>query len=162
MDIETSKDNLVEFKKKLPNIEVFEIEAINKRIDSLFSQLMNKTDGTPINVDFSQYVYKSEFEKHKKENDKCKREKTNVTGMERKKSMPSVIIFCINRPSSLPLSPIFETRDIHMFANRLQRRQKYHNLNCNKSQRKYNNNIANRLFIIVSTFSSSVYSSVVV
>ena len=54
------------------NTHQIEIEAINKRIDSLFNQLMSKSgvDSPSINVDFSQYVYKSDFEKHKKENEK--------------------------------------------------------------------------------------------
>ena len=65
-DTKADKKDLEDLKEK----HQIDIEAINKRIDSLFSQLMNKTDGTPINVDFSQYVYKSEFEKHKKENEK--------------------------------------------------------------------------------------------
>ena len=30
----------------------------------------NKSDGPAINIDFSQYVYKTDFEKHKKENEK--------------------------------------------------------------------------------------------
>ena len=48
-----------------------EIDAINRRLDALFSQLLNKEGGeTPkINIDFSQYVSKTDFEKHKKEND---------------------------------------------------------------------------------------------
>ena len=54
------------------NTHQIEIEAINKRIDSLFNQLMSKSgvDSPTINVDFSQYVYKSDFEKHKRENEK--------------------------------------------------------------------------------------------
>jgi len=49
-----------------------EIDAINKRIDSLFSQLMSKAvgDSPSINIDFTQYVNKSDFEKHKRENEK--------------------------------------------------------------------------------------------
>ena len=49
-----------------------EIDAINKRINSLFSQLMNKAggDSPSINIDFTQYVNKSDFEKHKRENEK--------------------------------------------------------------------------------------------
>ena len=48
-----------------------EIDAINRRLDALFSQLLNKEGGeTPkINIDFSQYVSKTDFDKHKKEND---------------------------------------------------------------------------------------------
>ena len=48
-----------------------EIDTINRRLDALFSQLLNKEGGeTPtINVDFSQYVSKTDFDKHKKEND---------------------------------------------------------------------------------------------
>ena len=49
-----------------------QIDAINRRLDSLFSQLMSKAGGDSpmINVDFSQYVSKTDFEKHKKENEK--------------------------------------------------------------------------------------------
>ena len=70
-DTKADKKDLEELNEKYNNHQI-EIEAINKRIDSLFSQLMNKAAGdTPsINVDFAQYVYKSEFEKHKKENEK--------------------------------------------------------------------------------------------
>ena len=48
-----------------------EIDAINRRLDALFSQLLNRQDGESpkINIDFSQYVSKTDFEKHKKEND---------------------------------------------------------------------------------------------
>ena len=50
-----------------------EIDAINRRLDSLFNQLANmRQDGgemPSISVDFSQYVSKIDFEKHKKEND---------------------------------------------------------------------------------------------
>ena len=48
-----------------------EIDAINRRLDALFSQLLNQEGGKApvINLDFSQYLPKAEFEKHKKEND---------------------------------------------------------------------------------------------
>ena len=48
-----------------------EIDAINRRLDALFSQLLNRQDGESpkINIDFSQYVSKTDFEKHKKENE---------------------------------------------------------------------------------------------
>ena len=49
-----------------------DIEAINKRIDSLFSQILAKSGGEApvINFDGSQYVLKFDFEKYKKENEK--------------------------------------------------------------------------------------------
>jgi len=51
-----------------------DIEEIKKRLDSLFSQLLTRKDDSgehqpTVNVDFSQYVSKFEFDKHKKEND---------------------------------------------------------------------------------------------
>ena len=65
-DTKADKKDLEELDEKIKA----EIEAINKRIDSLFHQLLNRSDGPAINIDFSQYVYKSDFEKHKKENEK--------------------------------------------------------------------------------------------
>ena len=65
-DTKADKKDLEELEDKIKA----EIEAINKRIDSLFHQLLNKSDGPAINIDFSQYVYKTDFEKHKKENEK--------------------------------------------------------------------------------------------
>ena len=65
-DTKADKKDLEELNEKYKA----EIEAINKRIDSLFNQLLNKSDGPSINIDFSQYVNKSDFEKHKKENEK--------------------------------------------------------------------------------------------
>ena len=53
MDIESSKNNLVEFKKKLPNIEVFEIEAINnKGLDEVIEKLQELVDNTEEQVLF--------------------------------------------------------------------------------------------------------------
>ena len=48
-----------------------EIDAINRRLDALFNQLLNQESGKApvINLDFSKYLQKDEFEKHKKEND---------------------------------------------------------------------------------------------
>ena len=48
-----------------------EIDAINRRLDALFSQLLNRQEGEApvINIDFSKYVTKIDFDKHKKEND---------------------------------------------------------------------------------------------
>ena len=50
-----------------------QIDAINKRIDGIFSQILNrKTEGYEqpnLDVDFSLYVTKTDFEKHKKESD---------------------------------------------------------------------------------------------
>ena len=65
-DTKADKKDLEELDEKIKA----EIEAINKRIDSLFHQLLNKSDGPAINIDFSQYVYKTDFERHKKENEK--------------------------------------------------------------------------------------------
>ena len=70
-ETKADKKDLDELNEKYNNHQA-EIEAINRRLDSLFSQLMSKSSGDvpTINVDFSQYVYKSDFEKHKKENEK--------------------------------------------------------------------------------------------
>ena len=51
-----------------------QIDAINKRLDSLFSQIINRksdnNDQQPnIDIDFSLYVTKTDFDKHKREND---------------------------------------------------------------------------------------------
>ena len=50
-----------------------EIESIKKRLDGMFSQLLQRKDESGeqpvINVDFSQYVSKTDFEKHRKENE---------------------------------------------------------------------------------------------
>ena len=50
-----------------------ELDRINRRLDALFSQLVDRKDDIgeqpQINVDFSKYVEKVDFEKHKKEND---------------------------------------------------------------------------------------------
>ena len=70
-DTKADKKDLDELNEKYNNHQT-EIDAIKKRIDSLFSQLMNKAggDSPSINIDFTQYVSKSDFEKHKKENEK--------------------------------------------------------------------------------------------
>ena len=51
-----------------------DIEEIKKRLDGLFSQLLSRKedsgrDQPVIDIDFSQYLSKFEFEKHKREND---------------------------------------------------------------------------------------------
>jgi epidermal growth factor receptor substrate 15 len=50
-----------------------EIEAIKKRIDGIYSQLLQRKDeGSTqpiVNIDFSQYLSKTDFEKHRKENE---------------------------------------------------------------------------------------------
>ena len=69
-ETKADKKDLDDLSEKYNNHQI-EIEAIKKRLDSLFSQLMNKTgeQSPTINVDFSHYITKSEFEKHKKENE---------------------------------------------------------------------------------------------
>ena len=51
-----------------------QIDAINKRIDGYFAQMLNrKNDGNNepvIDIDFSKYLPKNEFDKYKKENEK--------------------------------------------------------------------------------------------
>ena len=50
-----------------------EIDEIKKRIDNIFSQILNRKEKSGeqpiINIDFSQYLSKLDFEKHKKENE---------------------------------------------------------------------------------------------
>ena len=62
----------LEFLKNKYEEHSIEIEAIKKRLDGLFTQLLSKKDDGKapiINIDFSQYVSKIDFEKHKKENE---------------------------------------------------------------------------------------------
>ena len=78
-ETKADKKDLNDINKKISDLNdkyeahQIEIDAINRRLDALFSQLLqNKDEGEShptINVDFSQYVSKSEFDKHKKEND---------------------------------------------------------------------------------------------
>ena len=65
-----TKADKKDVKEKYENHQI-QIDAINKRLDNLFSQLLNKQSdgiGQPIDIDFSQYLSKNEFDKHKKEN----------------------------------------------------------------------------------------------
>ena len=78
-ETKADKKDLHDINKKLNDLNdkyeahQIEIDAINRRLDALFSQLLqNKDEGEShpvVNVDFSQYVSKTEFDKHKKEND---------------------------------------------------------------------------------------------
>ena len=68
-EIKADKKDLDELKDKHKE----DIEAINKRIDNLFSTIMSKSGSGEqpiINFDSSQYVLKFDFEKYKKENQK--------------------------------------------------------------------------------------------
>ena len=73
-DLKDIKDRIKDLNDKYDKHQI-ELENINRRLDALFSQLLNRKDdaGTGeqpvINVDFSKYVSKIDFEKHKKEND---------------------------------------------------------------------------------------------
>ena len=69
-DLNDINKAISDLNEKYDNHQV-EIDAINRRLDALFSQLLNKEggDAPKINVDFSQYLTKIDFEKHKKEND---------------------------------------------------------------------------------------------
>jgi hypothetical protein len=69
-DLNDINNKINDLNEKYDNHQM-EIDAINRRLDSLFSQLLNKEGGEAptINIDFSQYVSKIDFEKHKKEND---------------------------------------------------------------------------------------------
>ena len=65
-----TKADKKDVKEKYENHQI-QIDAINKRLDNLFSQLLNKQSdgiGQPIDIDFSQYLSKNEFDRHKKEN----------------------------------------------------------------------------------------------
>ena len=69
-DLNDINKAISDLNEKYDNHQV-EIDAINRRLDALFSQLLNKEggDAPKINIDFSQYITKIDFEKHKKEND---------------------------------------------------------------------------------------------
>ena len=69
-DLNDINKAISDLNEKYDNHQV-EIDSINRRLDALFSQLLNKEGGESptINIDFSQYVSKIDFEKHKKEND---------------------------------------------------------------------------------------------
>ncbi len=69
MDLESSKTNLVEFKKKINNINIYEIEAINnKGLDTVIEELQKLVDELPNEVLFDEdiqekhvlYKFKSE------------------------------------------------------------------------------------------------------
>lgn len=48
MDLENAKENLINFKNKLPNLDIFEIEAINnKGLDTVINKLQLLVDQTP-------------------------------------------------------------------------------------------------------------------
>ena len=66
-DLNDINNKINDLNEKYDNHQM-EIDAINRRLDSLFSQLLNKEGGEAptINIDFSQYVSKIDFEKHKK------------------------------------------------------------------------------------------------
>ena len=78
-DTKADKSDLKDINKKIDDLydkheeHSLEIAELRKRIDNLFSQFLNRNekseDHPVINVDFSQYVSKIDFEKHKKEND---------------------------------------------------------------------------------------------
>ena len=70
-DLNDINDKINDLNDKYEGHQI-ELDTINRRLDALFSQLVNKDEGNSqpvINVDFSQYVSKGEFEKHKKENE---------------------------------------------------------------------------------------------
>ena len=71
-DLNEINDKINDLNDKYEGHQI-ELDTINRRLDALFSQLVqNKDEGGSqpvINVDFSQYVSKGEFEKHKKENE---------------------------------------------------------------------------------------------
>ena len=70
-DLNDINDKINDLNDKYEGHQI-ELDTINRRLDALFSQLVNKDEGSSqpvINVDFSQYVSKGEFEKHKKENE---------------------------------------------------------------------------------------------
>ena len=61
MDMEGSKQNLEEFKKKVPNVEVFEMSAINKQgIDEILIRLADMLD----NIKVEPIYDESKFESH--------------------------------------------------------------------------------------------------
>jgi len=70
MDIENAKDNLLEFKEKLPDVEIFEIEAINNKgldiVLDYLQELVNNTDDEILyeeNVQEKHVLYKFKKEK---------------------------------------------------------------------------------------------------
>ena len=78
-ETKADKKDLNSIKNKVDDLDdkyerhQLEIESIKKRLDALFSQLLQRKDESTeqpiVNVDFSQYVSKTDFEKHKKENE---------------------------------------------------------------------------------------------
>ena len=85
-DTKADKKDLKDIKLKINDLDEKyeqhenEIEQIKKRLDSLFSQILSNTNNTnkkessgeqpKINIDFSEYVSKTEFKKHESENNK--------------------------------------------------------------------------------------------
>ena len=70
-ETKTDKKDLELLKDKYEEHSI-EIDALKKRLDGLFTQLLSRKDdgkAPVINIDFSQYVSKIDFEKHKKENE---------------------------------------------------------------------------------------------
>ena len=77
-DTKADKKDLNDIKYKINDLtdkydqHQIEIDEIKKRIDNIFSQILNRKEKSGeqpiINIDFSQYVSKIDFEKHKKEN----------------------------------------------------------------------------------------------
>ena len=65
-----TKADKKELKEKYDDHQI-QIDAINKRLDSLFAQMLNRKNDGPdqpvIDIDFSLYLPKSEFDKYKRE-----------------------------------------------------------------------------------------------
>jgi len=65
-----TKADKKELKEKYDDHQI-QIDAINKRLDSLFAQMLNRKNDGPdqpvIDIDFSLYLPKTEFEKYKRE-----------------------------------------------------------------------------------------------
>ena len=65
-----TKADKKELKEKYDDHQI-QIDAINKRLDSLFAQMLNRKNDSPdqpvIDIDFSLYLPKTEFEKYKRE-----------------------------------------------------------------------------------------------
>ena len=77
-DNKADKKDLNDIKSKLNDLDEkyeqhqLEIDEIKKRLDNIFSQILNRKESNDeqpqININFSEYVSKIEFEKHKNEN----------------------------------------------------------------------------------------------
>ena len=65
-----TKADKKELKEKYDDHQI-QIDAINKRLDNLFAQMLNRKNDSPdqpvIDIDFSLYLPKTEFEKYKRE-----------------------------------------------------------------------------------------------